>query len=264
MRVSPDFFATLGLTPALGRAFREAETTFDNASVAVLGDAYWRQQFAADPAIVGRTIRINGAPYVIVGVLPRDFRFLSSKARLFLPLASGTDDRQSARRHWGSSSRMVARLASGATLADAQAQIDAHNAVMERADPQAAMIAEAGFRSLVVPLHARHVESVRPALLLLQAGAIVLLVIGLVNVGNLFLVRAGSRTRELAVRRAIGARASHIAGAVMAETLLLSAAGGAAGLAIARAGISLLGTLGASRSAARLRCAAHRSPRRPG
>jgi predicted permease len=247
MRVSPEFFATLGLTPALGRAFREEETTFDSASVAMLSDGYWREHFAADPAIVGRTIRINGAACVIVGVLPRDFRFLSSKARLFLPLASDPDDRQSALRHSGSSSRMIARLAPGATLADAQAQIDAQNVAIERADPQAAMIADAGFRSVVVPLHARHVVAARPALLLLQAGALVLLLIGLVNVGNLFLVRAGSRTRELAVRRAIGARASHIVGAVMAETLLLSVAGGMAGLATARAGITLLGTLGASR-----------------
>src|SRR5205823_5058765 len=181
------------------------------------------------------------------GVMPRDFRSLSSKARIFLPLASESDDRASARRHSGSSSRMVARLAPGATLADAQAQIDAHNAVMERADPQAAMIADAGFRSLVVSLHGRHVESVRPALLLLQAGALVLLVIGLVNVGNLFLVRAGSRTKELAVRRAIGARASDIGGAVLAETLLLSVAGAAAGLGVAGTGIALLATLGASR-----------------
>jgi predicted permease len=247
IRVSPEFFATLGLTPALGRAFREAETTFESASVAMLSDGYWREHFAADPAIVGRTIRIDGAAYVIVGVLPRDFRFLSSRARLFLPLASDTDDRQSALRHSGSSSRMIARLAPSATLAEAQAQIDAHNVAMERADAQAAMIADAGFRSIVVPLHARHVEAVRPALLLLQGGAIVLLVIGLVNIGNLFLVRAGTRTRELAVRRAIGARASHIVGAVMAETLLLSVVGGIAGLATARAGITLLGTLGASR-----------------
>jgi putative ABC transport system permease protein len=247
MRVSPDFFATLGVRPALGRVFREEEMTFANASAAVLSDAYWREQFAADAAIVGRTIRIDGAAHVIVGVLPREFRFLSSKARLFLPLASDTDDRQSARRHSGSSSHMVARLVAGATLADAQARIDAQNAVLEREDPEAGMIADAGFRSRVVPLHARHVESVRPALLLLQAGAGVLLIIGLVNVGNLFLVRAGSRTRELAVRRAIGARASHIAGAVIAETLLLSIVGGAAGLAIGRAGIILLGTLGADR-----------------
>ena len=94
---------------------------------------------------------------------------------------------------------------------------------MEREDPTREMMADAGYRSVVVSLHGRHVEAIRPALLLLQAGAVTLLLIGLVNVGNLFLVRAGARTRELAVRRAIGARASHIVGSVLAETLILSA-----------------------------------------
>jgi putative ABC transport system permease protein len=247
MRVTPEFFSTLGVAPALGRAFTEEETTFGRDRSVVLSDAYWRQLYAADPSAVGSRMRVNGLPYTIVGVLPREFRFLSSKARLFLPLASGADDRMSARRHWGSSSRMVARLAAGTTLSEAQAQIDADNAANEPADPEAAMIANAGFHSVVVPLHARHVASIRPVLLLLQAGAMVLLVIGLVNVANLLLVRAASRSRELAVRRAIGARASHIVAAVMTEALLLSAAGAAAGVPLAQAGITLLGTLGANR-----------------
>jgi predicted permease len=247
MRVSPDFFATLGVAPELGRAFREEETVFGADRAVILSDAYWRQQYAADRGVVGRRLRINGAAYEIVGVLPREFSFLSSKARIFLPLATGSDDRLSARRHSGSSSRMVARLAPGVAIADAQAQIDADNAANESADPDAAMIADAGFRSVVAPLHARHVASVRPALLLLQAGAGVLLLIGLVNVANLFLVRAGGRSRELAVRRAIGARPWHIASAVLAETVLVSAGGAAAGIPLAQAGVTLLGSLGATR-----------------
>jgi predicted permease len=247
MRVSPEFFSTLGVRLALGRTFHDGETAFGSDRVAILSEPYWRQQYASDPAAVGRSIRVNGTPFTVVGVLPAGFRFLSSRARIFLPLASGADDRESSRRHSGSSSRMVARLAPGVTADAAQSQLDAHDAVMERDDPQAAMMKDAGYRSLVVGLHARHVESARPALLLLQAGAGTLLLIGLVNVANLFLVRAGSRTRELAVRRAIGARASHIAGAVLTETLVLSAAGTAAGLAIAVAGVTLLGRLGAAR-----------------
>jgi putative ABC transport system permease protein len=247
MRVSPDFFATLAVAPAFGRAFVEEETTFGRDRAIILSDAYWRQQYAADRTVVGRRMRVNGLPYTIVGVLPREFSFLSSKARLFLPLASGPDDRQSARRHWGSSSRMVARLAPGVAIADAQAQIDADNAANEAFDPTAKMIADAGFRSVVTPLHARHVASIRPVLLLLQAGAGVLLLIGLVNVANLLLVRASSRSRELAVRRAIGARPWQILAALTAEAMLLSAAGAAAGIPLAQAGLALLGTLGASR-----------------
>ena len=247
MRVSPEFFTTLGVPPMLGREFRDDEMTFGDDRVAILTEPYWRQQHGADPAVVGRAIRINGNPVRIVGVLPAGFTFLSSRARIFLPLSSGPDDRESSRRHSGSSSRMIARLAPGATAASAQSQVDAYDATLERSNPQAAMIAGAGYRSVVVSTHARHVESARPALLVLQAAAAALLLIGLVNVGNLFLVRAGSRARELAVRRAIGARASHIAGAVLAETLLLSAAGAAAGLAVAAGGVTFLGRLGASR-----------------
>lgn len=247
MRVSADFFGTLGVAPMLGRGFREEELSPGVADVVLVTEPYWRQQLAADRSVVGRTIRINGGRYTIAGVLPAGFRFLSSRARLFLPYVSTPDDRLPARRHSGSSSQMVARLGPGVTIDEAQSQIDAHNAVMEQQNPQRRMIADAGFRSLVVPLHARHVATVRPVLILLQAGAVVLLAIGMVNVGNLFLLRAGGRTRELAVRRAIGARASHIAASVVAETLLVAAAGAVAGLALAQGGIALLSGLGAAR-----------------
>ncbi|HYT74253.1 MAG TPA: ABC transporter permease, partial [Vicinamibacterales bacterium] len=216
-------------------------------SVAILSEPYWRQQFGSDPAVVGKSIRVNSTAFTIVGVLPHEFSFLSSRARIFLPLASGADDRLSARRHWGSSSHMLARRASGATISDAQAQVDANNAAMEHADPEARLIADAGFRSVVAPLQGRHVASVRPMLLLLQAGAAVLLLIGLVNVANLFLVRAGSRSRELGVRRAIGARTAHIVAAVTVEAVLLSTAGAAAGVPVAQMGVALVGSLGASR-----------------
>src|SRR5258708_30664859 len=191
MRGSPDFFATLGVAPMLGRSFHEDETSFGADNAVILTEPYWRQQYAGDRGAVGRRIRVNGAPYTIVGVLPPEFSFLSSKARIFLPLASGSDDRLSARRHSGSSSHMVARLAPGATLAAAQSQIDAHNAVMEKADPEAGLIADAGFRSVVVPLHASHVASIRPILLMLQAGAGLFLLIGVVDIADPFLVLPG-------------------------------------------------------------------------
>ncbi len=247
MRVSPQFFATVGIRPALGRQFREEETVFGSDRAVILSDAYWKQQYQGDRGVLGRTMRINGTAFTIVGVLPEDFRFLSSRARIFLPLSSGQDDRLSSHRHWGSSSRMVARLALGVGIKDAQAQLDAYDALMERENPQHQMMVDAGYRSVVVSLHARHVEAIRPALLLLQGGAVTLLLIGLVNIGNLFLVRAGARTRELAIRRAIGARASHIVGSVVAETSALSAAGTALGLLLASGGVALLGRLGAAR-----------------
>src|SRR5258708_20047703 len=92
MSVWPDFFTSLGVAPMLGRSFHEDETSFGADNAVILTEAYWRQQYAGDRGAVGQRIRVNGAPYTIVGVLPPGFSFLSSKARIFLPLASGPDD----------------------------------------------------------------------------------------------------------------------------------------------------------------------------
>jgi predicted permease len=244
-RVTPDFFATLGRGPVMGRSFTEEETTPRRDRVAVLTDAAWRQWFDCDPGVIGRTVRVDGLDTTVVGVLPPELSFLSSKARIYLPLSSRPEDRTMMRRHSGSNSQMVARLAPRATLAEAQSQLDAHNAAVAADDPEAKMMAVAGFRSVVVPLHADHVASIRPTLLLLQAGVLFLLLIGSVNVANLLLIRATARTKELAVRQALGASARHVVTEVMAETILLTAMGGLLGLGVGAGGIQLLGALGA-------------------
>ncbi len=135
-RVSPDFFATLGTGPAMGRSFTEEETSLQTDKVVILTDAYWRQHFDADPHVIGKQLRVNGLGNTVVGVLPPGFRFLSSEARLYFPFSSGPEDRSSAQRHSGGNSKhMIARLKPGATLAQAQAQIDAQNATLEADDP---------------------------------------------------------------------------------------------------------------------------------
>jgi predicted permease len=223
MRVSPDFFATLGLGPVIGRSFTDEETTSQTDQVAILSDTFWRQRYNADPNVIGRQIRVNAVPRTVVGVLPPAFRFLSSDARLFLPLASRAEERTPLQRHSGGNvTQMIARLKPGATVAQAQSQIDAQNATLEVDDPQAKMIADAGFRSLVVSLHADHVAAIRPTLLLLQAGAIALLLIGAVNLVNLLLVRASGRVKELAVRQALGASRGYVVSEVVVETTLLT------------------------------------------
>ena len=244
-RVTPGFFSTLGVSPVMGRAFTDEEMTYQTDAVAILTDGYWRQRLGGDPSVIGRKIRVDGLERVVVGVLPPEWSFLSSRARIYFPFSSNPEDRESAQRHSGSSSQMIARLAPGATLALAQAQLDAHNAAMETANPQAKMMADAGFRSLVVPLHADHVAAIRPTLLLLQAGALFLLLIGAVNLVNLLLIRASSRVKELAVRQAMGAGLRHVVSEVMVETTLLTLVGGLLGLAVGAAGIRLLAVLGA-------------------
>ena len=194
-RVSPEFFDTLGTRPLIGRAFTDAEMTYGTANSVIVSYDYWQEHFGGDAGVLGRTLRLDGNPVTIVGVLPSSFRFLSSRSRIFLPLASGPDERGPDMRHSGNSTHMIARLADGATLARAQAQVDAHNAVVEKTDRQAKLIADAGFRSLVVSLHGSHVAAVRPMLLLVQAGVLFLLAIGAVNVTNLLLIRATARLK---------------------------------------------------------------------
>jgi len=248
MQVSPEFFRTVDTPPAFGRAFTDVETSYKTDNVVILSDSYWREHFEADPNVMGRVIRIDTFPKTVVGVLPPGFRFLSSDPEIFLPLASSLEERAANNRHSGGNvTQMVARLAPGFSLAQAQSQIDAQNAHLERGNPRAKMMAEAGFRSLVVPLRADHVASIKPALLLLAAGVLVLMLIAVANLSNLLLVRASSQAKEVAVRKALGATRGAIIRAVLVETVGISLAGSLLSLGVGAAGIRLLRLLGVSR-----------------
>jgi predicted permease len=247
VRISPEFFTTLGVSPAIGRNFTEEEAA-DQKNVIILTDAFWRQRFDSDPDVLGRDTRINGIQRKIVGVLPPAFRFLSSEARVFLPIKSDMEQRGPKARHsGGGGTHMIARLKPGATIAEAQAQIDAHNDAVEKDNPEAKMMAEAGFRSLVVPLHADHVRSIRPILLLMQGGVFFLLLIGAVNLINLFLIRASDRAKEMAIRQSMGASRGHVVRQVVTETVLLTSTGGLLGVLVGAWGTHLLQVLGANR-----------------
>ncbi len=242
-RVTPEFFDTLGIHPFMGRAFTEAETTYQTDHVAVLTYEYWKSEFAGDPAILGRSVRMDGFPRKIVGVLPPGFRFLSLRAPIYTPLSSDKSEHGVEQRHeYGKV--MVARLRDGATIAEARGQIAADDVARAPEFPDAKLIEQAGCYSVVAPLQADYVASIRPTLLLLQAGALFLLIIGGVNLVNLMLIRASNRARELAIRRALGATNGHIVREVMAESVLLTVVGGTLGLLVGAAGIQLLAALG--------------------
>jgi predicted permease len=249
MRITPEFFTTVGVGPVMGRSFNDTEVTMlVDKHQAILTDAYWRQRLNSDPNVLGREIRVNGVPRKIVGVLAPDFRFLSSEVRLFLPLTSELEQRTPKQRHsGGGATHMIARLKPGATIAEAQSQIDAHNAALEKDNPEAKAMAEAGFRSPVLSLHADHVRSIRPTLLLMQAGVFFLLLIGAVNLVNLLLIRASGRAKEMAIRQSMGAGRWHVVSQVMVETVLLTVVGGLLGLVVGAWGIRLLDVLGADR-----------------
>ena len=245
MRVSAEFFATLGVGVVMGRPFAEADMA-DDSGVVILTDGFWRQRLNSNPDVLGRDLRVNGIPRKVVGVLPPDFRFLSTEAALYLPYKTGSPQ-PAARHSGGGGTHMIARLKPGVTIAEAQAQIDAHNTAVEKGGPEAKMMAEAGFRSPVVSLHAHHVRSIRPTLLLMQGGVFFLLLIGAVNLINLLLIRASSRAKEMAIRQSMGASRQHVVRQVLTETVLLTAAGGLLGVVAGAWGTQLLQVLGANR-----------------
>lgn len=245
-RVTPEFFSTLGVPLARGRAFTDAELAYGTDQVAILTDEYWRSHFGADPHVLGRTFLNDGLTQTIIGVLPPHFRYLSSRAQFFRPASSDSKDRLPAARH-SNNYAMIARLAPGVSLAQAQAEMDAFNFAQLKTDPYRDIVQGAGYHTTVALLHADFVRTARPMLLLLQAGVGVLLLIGCVNLVNLLLIRASARSKELAVRQALGASRGVLARGALAETALLALAGAAGGLAVGGAGIALLRVLAVDR-----------------
>ena len=164
-----------GARPGDGARLHGGGDHVSNGRVAILTDAYWRQHFNADPHVIGRADsrgRTSRGPWSAscrpASASSRPRRGSTSRSRRARKIA-----RPRQRHSGGNVTQMIARLKPGATLAQAQAQIDAQNAALEADDPEAKMMADAGFRSLVVPLHADHVAAIRPTLLLMQAGALV-------------------------------------------------------------------------------------------
>jgi len=223
--VTDDFFSVLGARPQLGRAFLPSDGANDAPHVVVLSAGLWRQRFAADPGVVGRTLTMNGQPATIVGVMPDSFD-LPTGARWWSVLPLG--ERQRAQR--GRYLSAVARLRPGVGLAEARADLASIALATERERPDF----NAGWSATAAPLHADIVRDVRPALGLLLAAVALVLAVACANVANLLLAQAARREKELALRAALGAGLGRLARQLLAETLLLAAAGAAAGLLLAR------------------------------
>jgi predicted permease len=245
-RVTPEFFATLEVPLATGRQFTEAEMVAGSDQEAILTDGFWRTYFKADPSVLGRTFLNDGVPVVVVGVLPRGFHYLSSHAQFYRPLPHTSDDVLPVMRH-ATGPTMIARLAPGATVAEAQAQMNAFDAVQARDDPLAKVARNTGYHTIVTPLHGNYVRAIRPTLMLLQCGVLCLLLVGGVNLANLLLIRTNKRLKELAVRLALGAGRRRLALDALAETTVLALAGSVAGLIVAMLAVRLVPLLGIDR-----------------
>lgn len=232
LRVTPSFFSTLGRTPQLGRAFSEADATPDADRFVILTDGVWRTRFGARPDVVGTDTLVDGVPFRVVGVLPRDFDLPARDIGILVPFAFRPEDRADTARG-NESSAMIARLGPGATAAELEAQmraIIARNA--ERLPQLAAAVPVTGFTAITVPIRQQLAGDVRAPLLLLQAGVVLVLLIARANVANLLLMRAAGRQREIAIRTAIGAGRTHLVRQLLVEGLVLSGAGAVTGLAV--------------------------------
>jgi predicted permease len=226
-----NFFQVLGVQPALGRLFMQDESRGSH-PIALLANAYWRRQFASDPAIVGKAIELNGTPVTIVGVLPDSFDFGAvfspgAKVDLFTPLDLNME------RDWGNIVTLVGRLKPGVTVAQAldDANRIAPNIYFNVKFPQT--LGRYKGDLIPVPLKDYVTGKLRRSLIALWCAVGAILLIAGVNLSNLLLARAVARAKEFAVRGALGASRGRIVRQLLMESLVLSSAGAALGLGLA-------------------------------
>ncbi len=227
-QVTGNFFSVLGVQPQLGRAFQPEETWQTDERVVVISHHLWTQNFAGAAGILNNTIKLDGVDYRVVGVMPQRFAFPAADVDVWLPTQWPAQNRQEVwfrRAHWLS---VIARLQPGVSGVDANAQLQTVVEQLKVEYPATNRVMGAG----LTPLHEFLIGDTRKPLLVLLAAVVLLLLIGCANVGNLLLVKAAGRQRELAVRSALGAGRLRLVRQMMTESLVLSLLGGAVGLLI--------------------------------
>jgi predicted permease len=235
MNVTPSFFRLLALQPAIGRWFSEDEAEQGNTNRVILSYGLWQERFGGRSTAIGSNLRIDGEPYQVVGIMPRNFAYGDNEARLWTPLYLPAPLRADDQRH-NNNYEMIARLKPGVSLTQAQAQIERLNQLIDQRFPQfTEILKNAGFRTIVTGYNADLVRDVADTLWLLQAGVLLVLLIGCVNLANLLLVRSTARHRELATRSALGAARIRLVRQMLTESVVLSLAGGVLGLLLAYA-----------------------------
>ncbi|HZP48759.1 MAG TPA: ABC transporter permease [Vicinamibacterales bacterium] len=233
-----DYFPILGIAPLAGRTFTAEENAQETPTAVILSHALWQRRFGGDPAIVGRSIQLNGTPTTIVGVMPPDAQLTFSNSlagrppdlwRPWVMPASWREPR-------GRFLSVVARLQPGATASRAQTELNAIAASLASEWPEF----DTGWTTKVVPVRDELAGDVKPALLLLAGAVGFVLLIACANVANLLLSRAAVRQREIAIRAALGAKRSRVMRQLLTESMVLAIIGGALGLLIAQWGIDAM------------------------
>lgn len=235
-QVSPDFFPLLGVRPFLGRALESRDFEVGAPPVVLLDHGFWQSRFGGDPALIGTTIRVDGAPALVAGVMPRGLE-LPQKTDMWMPWVVQESQRQD---RFSAYIRVYGRLADGVTPDQARAEFDGFATAMEREFPRS----NTGLRYRIVSLEDHLVGSRRPLLFTLLGAAAILLVVALANVAALHLTRLTRQQRETSLRAMLGANGSQLARPLVVEAFVLAGLGGAAGLALGWAGVRGLHSLG--------------------
>jgi predicted permease len=240
MQVTPSWFELLRVSPSLGRAFTREEGEIGADQEVILSHGLWRQLYAGDKSVLGSDLRISGRPFKIVGVMPPSFSFIDPDVRLWIPLAFTAEEKTV---HHSNNWYHIGRLKPGATLQQAQAQVNAlNNENLERFPEFKEILINAGFHTVVKPLQDMLTAGVKKTLYLLWGGALLVLLIGGLNIANLALARLALRRKELATRIALGASRAQLMRQLILENLGLALLGGIGGIVL---GAGLLRTLAA-------------------
>ena len=240
--VSANFFSVLGVNPVAGRLLRPEEDQAGAQPVALISGGFWKRKFGSAPDALGKTLRLDGLAYTVVGVIPADFRYQSGNfhnSDVYVPIGQWNDPTFRDRRA-SMGMDAVGRLKPGVTLQQAQADMDSVARTLADAYPNA----DKGTGIALVPLQQDVVGDIRPFLLVLLAAVGFVLLIACVNVANLLLARSTGRSREFAIRAALGAGRARVIRQLLTESLVLSCTGGGLGLLLAswgtQAGIGLM------------------------
>jgi putative ABC transport system permease protein len=234
--VSANLFSTLGVKAEAGRTFRSDEDLENSPFVVVISHHLWRE-LGASPQIIGRTLTLNGAPATVVGVMPASFAFPSPDVDIWMPLSLNAKNRSNREGRWLS---IIGRLADGASERDAATEMD----VITRRLAADYPASNTGWSASLVPLMEQLIGKTRPILLIVQMAALFLMLVTCANLANLLLAKGAARTREIAVRAALGASRARVLRQLLVESLLLAAFGGILGLTLAIPGIELARKLG--------------------
>ncbi len=231
-RVSANFFALLGVEPALGRLFQNEEDQPGGAQAVLITYNAWQQRFGGDPKLIGQTLRISDAHWTVIGVLPPSFHFAPRGGTEFwAPLVPDENRRNRRGMHWV---KVIGRLKGDAAPAQAELRTIGQRIAGQFPD------SHANTSIFLEPLQQEVIGSVKPLMFALLGAVVLVLLIACANVANLLLVRAASRQKELAIRLTLGATRATIVRQLLNESLLLALIGGALGVLLARWGVGAL------------------------